>query len=41
MKELPRLSHPGGADADGHLLEPPDMGERYVGDTPLDAYGLH
>ncbi len=30
MKELPRLKHPGAVDADGHLLEPPDMWERYI-----------
>ncbi len=28
--ELPRLSIPGGVDADGHLLEPPDLWERYL-----------
>lgn len=30
MKPLPRLSFPGGVDADGHLLEPPDLWERYL-----------
>ena len=30
MSELPRLDHPGGIDADGHILEPPDMWERYL-----------
>ena len=30
MKELPRLSYPGAVDADGHLLEPPDLWERYL-----------
>ena len=25
-----RLSHPGGVDADGHILEPPDLWERYL-----------
>ncbi len=29
MKELPRLRYPGAIDADGHVLEPPDMWERY------------
>ncbi len=29
MKELPRLRYPGANDADGHVLEPPDMWERY------------
>lgn len=28
--QLPRLSHPGGIDADGHILEPPDLWERYL-----------
>jgi len=27
---LPRLSYPGGVDADGHLLEPPDLWDRYM-----------
>jgi predicted TIM-barrel fold metal-dependent hydrolase len=37
VKELPRLSHPGGIDADGHVLEPPDTWARYVdpGDREL------
>ena len=30
MKELPRLTYPGGVDADGHVLEPPDLWERYL-----------
>ncbi len=30
MKELPRLSCPGAVDADGHVLEPPDLWERYL-----------
>jgi predicted TIM-barrel fold metal-dependent hydrolase len=30
VEELPRLSHPGGVDADGHVLEPPDLWERYL-----------
>ncbi len=30
MKELPRLTCAGAVDADGHLLEPPDMWERYI-----------
>ena len=30
MKELPRLRYPGGVDADGHVVEPPDMWERYI-----------
>src|SRR5713101_10040371 len=25
-----RLSHDGGVDADGHILEPPDLWERYL-----------
>jgi predicted TIM-barrel fold metal-dependent hydrolase len=31
MKELPRLEFPGGVDADGHVLEEPDLWERYLG----------
>ena len=30
MKPLPRLEYPGGVDADGHILEPPDLWERYL-----------
>jgi len=30
VKELPRLRHAGGVDADGHVLEPPDLWERYL-----------
>jgi predicted TIM-barrel fold metal-dependent hydrolase len=30
MKELPRLAHAGGVDGDGHVLEPPDLWERYL-----------
>lgn len=30
MKALPRLAHAGGVDADGHVVEPPDMWERYI-----------
>jgi predicted TIM-barrel fold metal-dependent hydrolase len=30
VKELPRLSYPGAIDADGHLLEPPDLWQRYI-----------
>ncbi len=30
MKSLPRLSHDGAVDADGHVLEPPDLWERYL-----------
>jgi predicted TIM-barrel fold metal-dependent hydrolase len=30
MKALPRLDHPGAIDADGHILEPPDLWERYI-----------
>ena len=30
MKPLPRLPYPGAVDADGHLLEPPDLWERYL-----------
>lgn len=28
--DLPRLSYPGVVDADGHILEPPDLWERYL-----------
>jgi len=30
MKALPRIEHPGVVDADGHILEPPDLWERYL-----------
>ncbi len=30
MKPLPRLSFPGAVDGDGHILEPPDLWERYL-----------
>lgn len=30
MRELPRIDHPGAVDADGHVLEPPDLWERYL-----------
>ncbi|MCZ6783527.1 MAG: amidohydrolase family protein [Proteobacteria bacterium] len=30
MNELPRLEASGGIDADGHILEPPDLWERYL-----------
>lgn len=48
MKELPRLSYPGAIDADGHLLEPPDLWQRYIDpkhrdvavDVKQDADGL-
>ena len=30
MKELPRLEFDGGVDGDGHVLEPPDLWERYL-----------
>ena len=30
MKALPRLSLPGGVDGDGHVLEPPDLWEKYL-----------
>ena len=30
MKTLPRLPYDGAVDADGHLLEPPDLWERYI-----------
>lgn len=30
MNELPRLRHPGAIDADGHVLEPPDLWERHL-----------
>ena len=30
MKSLPRLSYSGGVDADGHVLEAPDLWDRYM-----------
>jgi predicted TIM-barrel fold metal-dependent hydrolase len=30
MKQLPRLEYGGGVDGDGHVLEPPDIWERYI-----------
>ncbi len=30
MKQLPRLEFDGGVDGDGHVLEPPDLWERYL-----------
>jgi predicted TIM-barrel fold metal-dependent hydrolase len=36
MKELPRLRHPGAVDADGHVLEPPDMWARYADPVQRD-----
>ena len=39
MKALPRLSHPGGVDGDGHVLEPPDLWERYL-EAPLRSRAL-
>ncbi len=30
VEALPRLAHPGGVDADGHVLEPPDLWQRYL-----------
>ena len=30
MNPLPRLEYPGGVDGDGHILEPPDLWERYL-----------
>ncbi len=30
VEELPRLAHAGGVDGDGHVLEPPDLWERYL-----------
>ncbi|MEE8164775.1 MAG: amidohydrolase family protein [Myxococcota bacterium] len=30
MDALPRLDHSGAIDADGHLLEPPDLWDRYI-----------
>ena len=30
VKTLPRLEYPGAVDADGHILEPPDLWERYL-----------
>jgi len=37
MKALPRLGHPGGVDADGHVVEPPDMWERYIDPAHRDV----
>lgn len=34
--DLPRLSYPGVVDADGHILEPPDLWERYLEPTYRD-----
>ena len=39
MKALPRLSLPGGVDGDGHVLEPPDLWERYL-EAPLRSRAL-
>jgi len=30
MKALPRLPFAGAVDGDGHVLEPPDLWERYL-----------
>jgi predicted TIM-barrel fold metal-dependent hydrolase len=30
MHDTKRLSHPGAVDADGHILEPPDLWEKYI-----------
>jgi hypothetical protein len=30
MHETQRLSHDGAVDADGHILEPPDLWETYL-----------
>lgn len=30
MKKLHRLKHPGAIDGDGHVLEPPELWERYI-----------
>jgi len=30
VKPLPRIEYPGVVDADGHILEPPDLWERYL-----------
>ncbi|MBI3301461.1 MAG: amidohydrolase family protein [Deltaproteobacteria bacterium] len=30
MKEIKRFPYPGAIDADGHILEPPDMWEKYI-----------
>ena len=30
VKPLPRIELPGGIDADGHILEPPDLWLRYL-----------
>ncbi|MGI9591201.1 MAG: amidohydrolase family protein, partial [Myxococcota bacterium] len=37
MIELPRLKYDGAIDADGHLLEPPDMWERYIDPQQRDV----
>ncbi|HSV06509.1 MAG TPA: hypothetical protein VLI07_08340, partial [Candidatus Binatus sp.] len=34
--ELPRLPHDGAVDADGHVLEPPDLWDRYLEATFRD-----
>ena len=39
VKALPRLSLPGGVDGDGHVLEPPDLWERYL-EAPLRSRAL-
>ncbi len=30
VNQLPRLEFPGGVDGDGHVLETPDLWERYL-----------
>ena len=30
MSELKRFPYPGAIDADGHILEPPDLWEKYI-----------
>lgn len=37
MKQLPRFKRSGGIDADGHLLEPPDMWSRYIDPKHRDS----
>ena len=37
MKALPRLRYEGGVDADGHVLEPPDIWRRYIDPARRDV----
>ncbi|MDJ0786614.1 MAG: amidohydrolase family protein [Myxococcota bacterium] len=42
MKALPRLKYSGAVDADGHILEPPDMYQRYIDPEDRDkALSIH